>query len=130
MYRAKEVNLIRSQSIFPMRTLLVIAAFACTIPLNAQRFIQNAERRELTFTELQQQFSAWSDTTNLQQTRGWKFFKRWEMEMLMHTDGSGEPGDPTEYYRAGSQSALARQPQNPNEVQYNAWYPVGPDYVP
>lgn len=76
------------------------------------------------------QFNAWSDTTNLRQTKGWKFFKRWEMEVLMHTDGSGEPGDPTDYFRAATESATQRQPQNQNEVQYNAWYPVGPDYVP
>lgn len=113
-----------------MRTLLVVALLACAFPLSAQRFIQNPERRELSFKELQLQFSAWSDSVNLQQTKGWKFFKRWEMEVLMHTDGSGEPGDPTEYYRAGNASALARQPQNADEVQYNAWYPVGPDNVP
>ncbi len=49
--------------------------------------------------------------------------------MLMHTDGSGEPGDPTEYYRAASEQSTQRQ-GGPNEVQYNAWFPVGPDYVP
>ncbi len=112
-----------------MRLLLLFLALNFATQLNAQRFIQNHETRDVTFTELQRQFAAWKDTTDLTQTKGWKFYKRWEMEVLMHTDGSGEPGDPTEYFRAATAEATHRQPAG-NEVQFNAWYPVGPDYVP
>jgi photosystem II stability/assembly factor-like uncharacterized protein len=112
-----------------MRALLFVTLLLFASNLSAQRFIQNHERRDLTFTEVQRQFGQWKDTTDLTQTKGWKFYKRWEMEMLMHTDGSGEPGDPTEYYRAASDVATMRQSSS-NQVQQNAWYPVGPDYIP
>lgn len=113
-----------------MKTSLFFAAFLFALTLNAQRFLQNPERKEISFKQLQTQFSAWSDTTDLSHTKGWKFYKRWEMEVLMHTDGSGEPGDPTEYYRASQQQSTMRQSADPNAVQFNAWFPVGPDYVP
>lgn len=112
-----------------MRAFLLFSLATISFGLNAQQFIRNYEQRDLTFKEMQLQFDQWKDTTDLSQTKGWKFYKRWEMEMLMHTDGSGEPGDPTEYYRAASASSMQRQ-GSPNEVQYNAWFPVGPDYVP
>lgn len=99
------------------------------LQVNAQRFIRNHEMRDLTFREVQLQFDQWKDTSDLTREKNWKFYKRWEMEVLMHTDGSGEPGDPTEYYRAASNAAVQRE-SLPNEVQFNAWFPVGPDYVP
>ncbi len=96
----------------------------------AQKFINNTTDRPLTFVEMQKQYQSWADTTDLNRTKGWKFFKRWEMEILMHTDGQGEPGDASDYLRAATESASQRQPSGPNEVAYNAWFPVGPDYVP
>jgi len=113
-----------------MKKLLFLPLLIIGINANAQRFLRTESSGPLTFTEMQLQFNEWADTTNLEREKGWKFFKRWEMEVLMHTDGSGEPGDPTEYYQAASNSATQRQPSNPNEVAYNAWFPVGPDYVP
>lgn len=113
-----------------MRKILIPALLCLGTLMYAQKFIRNTTGRALTFKEVQAQYNTWSDTTDLKQTRGWKFFKRWEMEVLMHTDGSGEPGDPTEYYQACVGSANARMPQNHNEVQYNAWYPVGPNVLP
>ena len=112
-----------------MRSILLFFLITFSLGLNAQRFIRNYQQRDLTFKEVQLQFSKWKDTTDLTHVHGWKFYKRWEMEELMHTDGSGEPGDPTEYYRAASNQSSQRQ-GSPNEVQYSAWFPVGPDYVP
>lgn len=117
-------------NILSMRAILLSAVMIFTGILHAQRFVRNPEQRDLSFKEVQLQYASWADSTNLTQTKGWKFFKRWEMEVLMHTDGSGEPGDASDYYRAVTDAATARQPQNQTEVQYNAWFPVGPDYVP
>jgi hypothetical protein len=113
-----------------MKKLLLLLVLALGINVQAQRFLRTSNSEPLTFSEMQLQFNQWADTTNLSQAKGWKFFKRWEMEVLMHTDGSGEPGDPTEYFQAASTAATQRQPANANEVAYNAWFPVGPDYVP
>jgi photosystem II stability/assembly factor-like uncharacterized protein len=112
-----------------MKKFLFLLSAVLFLQANGQRFIRNHEMRDLTFREMQLQFDQWKDTTDLTQERNWKFYKRWEMEVLMHTDGSGEPGDPTEYYRAASNEATLRQ-SSPNEVQQNAWFPVGPDYIP
>jgi photosystem II stability/assembly factor-like uncharacterized protein len=112
-----------------MRNLFLSVFLLSFFNLPAQRFIQKRDASDLTFTEIQRQFEDWKDTTDLANTKGWKFYKRWEMEVLMHTDGSGEPGDPTEYFRAASDQATMRQ-ADPNEVQFNAWYPVGPDDIP
>lgn len=113
-----------------MKKLLPIFLFAICSTVSAQRFITNPGNRAMTFAEMQLQFNQWADTSDLKKEKGWKYFKRWETEVLMHTDGSGEPGDPTEYFQAASATCVQRQAGNPNEVQFNAWYPVGPDYVP
>jgi photosystem II stability/assembly factor-like uncharacterized protein len=112
-----------------MKRFLPLVFLISFVQLPAQGFIQKHEARDLTFTEMQRQFELWKDTTDLATTKGWKFYKRWEMEVLMHTDGSGEPGDPTEYFQASLDRSVARQ-GNGNEVLFNAWYPVGPDYIP
>ncbi|HTF04050.1 MAG TPA: T9SS type A sorting domain-containing protein [Bacteroidia bacterium] len=113
-----------------MKNFLLLPAFLLAFTASAQKFIRNTTGEPLTFTAMQRQYSAWADTTDLQHAKGWKFFKRWEMEVMMHTDASGEPGDATDYFRAVTESAAQRQPANPNEVAYNAWFPVGPDYIP
>lgn len=113
-----------------MKNLFLIPALFICFAGNAQKFLSNTGTEPLTFTEVQAQFNAWADTTNLQEAKGWKSFKRWEMEVLMHTDGQGEPGNPTDYFRAVTESGMQRQSNDPNEVQYNAWYPVGPNYIP
>ncbi|MCK6640778.1 MAG: T9SS type A sorting domain-containing protein [Bacteroidia bacterium] len=113
-----------------MKNILLGAALFCALTLPAQQFITTHSGRALTFREVQSQYAQWKDTADLQHTKGWKAFKRWEMEVAMHTDGSGEPGDASEYFTAATESARQRQPSDPNQVAFNAWYPVGPDYIP
>ena len=45
---------------------------------------------------LQQQLSAWADTANVAQSRYYKYIKRWENELSLHSSSDGEPGDARE----------------------------------
>jgi photosystem II stability/assembly factor-like uncharacterized protein len=118
-----------------MKHLLTISLLAFFMQANAQKFINPPKDRPITFVEMQRQFNDWQKTTDKKKTKGWKYFKRWEMDMLMHTDASGEPGDPTDYINAAidvaNQKSGLNQRQTGNEqMAMSAWYPVGPNAVP
>jgi hypothetical protein len=112
-----------------MKHLLLSAGLFITIAVSAQRFIQPAPDRALTFTELQLQYDSWKHEHDLKQEKNWKYFKRWEMDQQLHCDARGQFADPTDYINAAVDVAAQKQAENSN-VLTNAWYPVGPNYLP
>jgi photosystem II stability/assembly factor-like uncharacterized protein len=110
----------------------ILSFFLVFICLNvsAQKFIKAKEGRALTFKEMQLQFNDWKQNTDLNTAKHWKHFKRWEMDMQLHTDGKGEPGDPTEYLNALVNVSKQKQQAQRSEFAAAAWYPVGPSAIP
>lgn len=94
-----------------------------------QRFIKN-DNSNLKFTEMQLQFSNWQKSTDIKKERGWKYFKRWEAEMQLHTDAQGQFVEPKEYLESAiklSQEKTSLQNKTSNAV---TWYPAGPAVIP
>ncbi|MFC5271408.1 VPS10 domain-containing protein [Adhaeribacter terreus] len=110
-------------------TLLLVAFFTASLPLHAQVYLEKSTSDTLTFKDLQRQFGNWKRDKKISKIKGWKYFKRLEMEMLMHTDGKGDPADPAIYVNEALK--IAREKKNLQSARFaNDWYPVGPNAVP
>lgn len=96
----------------------------------SQKFIQRNADKPLSFLEMQKQFGKWKDTTDLKNVKGWKSFKRFEMDMQFHTDAKGNPGDVTSYIQAMTDAAAQKKSENNSRFQSAAWLPVGPYVIP
>jgi photosystem II stability/assembly factor-like uncharacterized protein len=95
-------------------------------PLHAQnyQYINNGQPASL--KNLQKSMADWADTANIQQAKHWKYLKRWEHELSLHTDKNGELGDAQELIEYQIQKSSSR-----NSSSFSAsWYPVGPNLVP
>lgn len=111
------------------RTLLFAAFFIASLPLQAQVYLEKRTSDTLTFKDLQRQFGEWKRGKDVSKIKGWKYFKRLEMEMLMHTDGQGEPADPAIYVNEALK--IVREKKNLQSARFaNNWYPVDPNAVP
>lgn len=109
----------------PALMLLLSAA------LPAQKFFSRPSTDQpMSFAEMQRQFHNWSKTVDLKHEHHWKYYKRWEADMLLHTDGHGERGDATDYINAAITVAASKQTSSSSRMQSSAWYPVGPNYIP
>lgn len=113
-----------------MKKILPLLVLLFVVQLNAQKFITRPSEEPITFKEMQRQFNEWSKTNDLSKTKGWKYFKRWEMEMLMHTNAQGELGDPTDYINAAIDVAEQKNAGSSQRMASSAWYPVGPNNIP
>jgi photosystem II stability/assembly factor-like uncharacterized protein len=100
-----------------------MACLNLPIFFQAQPFIKNKTNRALTFKEIQLQFDRFRKNNDLKTAKYWKVYKRYEMEMLMHTNGRGEPDGFSTYIdealKAAEEKDLARGGASP-------WSPVGP----
>src|SRR4051794_3567756 len=77
--------------------------------LHAQSFLHKNDKQPVSFKEMQRRYDAWTKTVDLKREKGWKYWKRWEMDMQMHTDAQGNPGDPAIYIEAITQAAKEKQ---------------------
>jgi photosystem II stability/assembly factor-like uncharacterized protein len=110
-------------------TILFCFSASC-LPTYAQKFLSRPDNRPLTFQDMQRQFSDWSKTVDLKKVKGWKYFKRWEMDMQMHTDGKGNPGDPSAYVDAVIRASHEKKSFTSSRFASSAWSPVGPNVLP
>src|SRR5687768_11140992 len=111
------------------RFLLFMGALAFSQQATAQAFIHNPTNDTLTFKDVQRQFDAWKRGKDISKIKGWKYFKRLEMEMALHTDGKGDPADPGLVINETLKVSLEKQKLQAGRFA-NAWYPVGPNAVP
>lgn len=110
--------------------LVLLSAFAF-LTAGAQSFIQPKPGQQLTFREMQRQYNEWSKQNDLRTVKGWKYFKRWEHEMQLHTNAQGEPGDPAGYISAAIEAAKQKEMAAASRtMSSSAWYPLGPNIVP
>ncbi|MBI3512371.1 MAG: T9SS type A sorting domain-containing protein [Bacteroidetes bacterium] len=113
-----------------MKKIFFFTAIFLVQFLSAQKFIHPKTDSALTLTDMQKQFGEYKETHNLKKEKGWKYFKRFEMDEQMHTNGRGEVCDPTDYIRAAIDVAEQKQAENNSTALMNAWYPVGPNVLP
>ncbi len=111
--------------------LFIVLAICMQVGISfAQNFIHRTSNRPLTFLEMQKQFDEWENTIDLKKEKGWKSFKRYEMEMQFHTDAQGNPGDPKGYIQAMSDAAAQKKIEPSSKFHSAAWLPVGPYVIP
>ena len=97
----------------------------------AQEFIQPQNDRSLGFKELQLQFNNWKNTNDISQKKGWKHFKRWEMETQFHTNSLGNPIDPSVYINEVTRLAREKEVIKASNYDRNlTWIPSGPNVLP
>ncbi len=106
--------------------LLLFTVNLVTNYLVAQSFVVNKTNRPLTFKEIQLQFNTYKKENKLSEKKQWKFYKRFESELILHTSGNGEPGDPKEYLEAAINMANEKQQAS----SAASWFPVGPNALP
>ncbi len=97
---------------------------------NAQVFLKSKSGRKLSFKEMQVQFENWKLQTDLKHTKHWKYFKRWENEMSLHTDGKGQPVNPEVYINEAIKVANEKNSVKSEKFIQSAWSPVGPYVLP
>jgi photosystem II stability/assembly factor-like uncharacterized protein len=110
-----------------MRYYLILAVIGFSTIGRSQSFIKNTTGRSLTFKEIQLQFDDFKKTQNLDKTRGWKMFKRYEAEMVLHTNGHGEPDGFADYIEEAIRSSEEKSAKGNSNV---TWYPTGPSDIP
>ena len=118
-----------------MRTLKIFSLFLILIInlkfTNAQQFLKtNPAGKKLSFVELQKRFDDWSKITDLKKTKHWKYYKRWENDMLLKTNGHGEIADPALYINEAVKVAQQKQIDKSSRFSTAAWSPVGPFTLP
>jgi hypothetical protein len=106
------------KSIFPLLVFLSVTAFGQTL-------FKNPSNKTLSFKEIQLQFHEFKKNNDISTLKGWKNFKRYESDMQLHTNTSGEPDGFHTYIEEALKSASERQ-----SSASAPWYPVGPYAVP
>lgn len=87
-----------------------------------------SQEKQKSFKTVQKQFETWRANKNLAETKGWKWFKRWEQHYAERANPDGTLADPAVFYEA----ALAYERANAigKRSNNNNWLPVGPDVLP
>ena len=111
--------------------LILVVAFLLSFGQGfAQKFFSKEAPRPLSYLEMQRQFDAWKNRVDLKSEKNWKYYKRWEMDMQMHTDASGKPGDPAVYIDAITKAAVEKDRAGSSRLMSSGWTPSGPNAVP
>jgi len=98
---------------------------------NAQAFLKTgAPGKKKTFVEMQKQFNSWAQKTDLKTAKNWKYYKRWETDMLRKANGHGEIADPAIYINEAVRTAAKKQSDRSANFSASAWIPAGPFAVP
>ena len=95
----------------------------------AQPFLTDKNKPAKNFTDLQARFENWKSGRNLKNEKGWKRFKRWEHDIMMKNDGSGNPGSISAYYKAVEEAIQMQNLNSRSQINVN-WLPFGPFNVP
>ncbi len=98
--------------------------------VHAQKFLSRTSDQPLTFKEMQLQFDQWKKSVDFKTEKNWKYFKRWEMDMQMHTDAKGNPVNPEIYIDAVTKVANEKKVDKSSHFNIGAWTPTGPNVLP
>jgi photosystem II stability/assembly factor-like uncharacterized protein len=112
-----------------MKKVLLLISYLMAIVAFGQSKPSAVKQEANSFVEMQRQFDQFKKTHNLDQEKGWKYYKRWEQEALMHTKPNGELEDPAivnaEYIRVVNENNALKS----RGVQTANWMPEGPNSV-
>ncbi len=112
-----------------MKSILLTISLLLTLQAFPQHFLKRTQTDPMEFKEMQKQFYTWSKTHDLKKEKLWKYYKRWEADMQLHTDAKGEPGDPAIFIGEAIKAAEEKQ-SFLQKTTANPWYPVGPNVLP
>jgi photosystem II stability/assembly factor-like uncharacterized protein len=98
--------------------------------LNAQAFLSPQTGEEVSFRQMQRDFNEWKQANDLSEKKYWKYFKRFEAEMQLHTNAQGELEGTADYVQALIEHARERMNAQNARLNTGAWFPVGPNIVP
>ncbi len=107
-----------------MKKLLFLVGLSCVCTINAQTQIKAVQSQS--FVEMQSQFEAFRNTHDLEKEKGWKYYKRWEQEALMHTMPNGELADPALVNAAYIEAVKQNQMTANKGLSIGNWIPEGP----
>src|SRR3989344_9482345 len=89
-----------------------------------QKFLKpSPTKKPVEYKEMQRQFNDWKKTHDLKKEKGWKYFKRWENEMQMHTNAEGNPVDSKVLLTEILKNAKNQTNQSSNKAFAVGWYP-------
>jgi hypothetical protein len=112
--------------------VLIFLLFLASInSLMARNFILPQSNQALTFKEMQLQFNDWKNSRDISQEKGWKYFKRWEMETQLHTNSNGEPVNPEVFINEVTRLAEEKEILKSSNSDRNiTWLPAGRNALP
>ena len=115
--------------------LLASILLVCNTVSLAQNFIHQgfethaAPGSQPGFLKKERDFHTWSKQHDLARTKGWKYYKRWEHEVQLHTDAQGQPVRP-ELYMEEVTKALKVKNQSNQLLSNDQWISEGPSQLP
>lgn len=111
-----------------MKRLIVFVLVICfQVNSKAQLFDRNREApvAHQNFKSLQNDFREWSQQQNLDKTKGWKWYKRWEHYNETRADENGELPKASTYF-----NEVLRLNRNAAAEDEANWSPIGPMAIP
>lgn len=97
--------------------------------LKAQFIPSKINNEAFPFSNLQLQFNEWKSIRDVKKEKGWKFYKRWEYEQLLHTMPDGEPSNAQLYLSEILKATNDKQASFKTSTQ-GVWTSLGPDQLP
>ena len=75
--------------LFKKTLSVIIFYYFISLSVNSQNFQFKHGEKEKSFKEIQLEFNQWKNSVDISQEHYWKYFKRLENDMQMHTDANG-----------------------------------------
>jgi len=124
----------RTNNIFKTSRQLAIAfALIVSALLNSQQsmsqgFLPEKSKKQVGVAEFERSFQEWSEGKNLDSTKGWKWYKRWEEDYSKRTT-LGRSSPQSEIYLSEA-VRIAELKKQGAAGKKSAWTAVGPDVFP
>jgi len=113
------------------KILSLILVFLTVSTLHAQSFLKTpAPSNSNLLLQLQKSFEEWSNGKNLQNAKGWKYYKRWETEQVIRADGKGNFANYDDYFSYAQKRTQLYRDRLVKGVQSGEWSPAGPFDLP
>ena len=88
---------------------------------------QNIDKENINFKSLQAAFNSWASDKNLSETKGWKWFKRWENHYAQRANPDGTLPDPVMLFQEALKYNNLKASRSNSS---NNWLPMGPNTLP
>jgi photosystem II stability/assembly factor-like uncharacterized protein len=109
-----------------MRKILLIFIVLPFFSFGQMILEKNSKRN--TFQDIQRSFENWSKENNIDNTKGWKWFKRWENHYAQRVNPDGSLADPNIFL---NEAVIFNNKRKEKDSKFSAnWIPVGPNYLP